>query len=33
LLIDSAIDEYINLRNKFDVSDEGKELNSLKVLE
>ena len=30
LLIDSAIDEKINLRDEFDVSDEGKELNSLK---
>ena len=30
LLIDSAIDGKINLRDEFDVSDEGKELNSLK---
>ena len=30
LLIDSAIDEKVNLRDEFDVFDEGKELNSLK---
>ena len=30
LLIDSAIDENVHLRDKFDVSDKGKELSSLK---
>ena len=30
MLIDSSINEKINLREEFDVSDEGKELNSLK---
>ena len=30
MLIHSSINEKINLREKFDVSDEGKELNSLK---
>ena len=30
MLIDSVIDEKINLRDEFDVSDEGKELSSLK---
>ena len=30
MLIDSVIDENINLRDEFDVSDEGKELSSLK---
>ena len=30
MLIDSVIDEKINLRDEFDVSDEGKELNTLK---
>ena len=30
LLIDSSIEEKVNLRNEFDVSDEGKELNSFK---
>ena len=30
LLIDSSINENINLREEFDVLDEGKELNSLK---
>ena len=29
----SSIDENINLRDEFDVSDEGKELSSLKILE
>ena len=29
MLIDSVIDENINLRDEFDVSDEGKELSSL----
>ena len=33
LLIDSSIEEKVNLRNEFDVSDERKELNSLKILE
>ena len=30
LLIVSSIAEKVNLRNEFDISDEGKELNSLK---
>ena len=30
MLIDSSIDEKINLRDEFDVSDEGKELSTLK---
>ena len=30
LLIDSSIDEKVNLRDEFDVSGEGKELSSLK---
>ena len=30
LMIDSSIDEKVNLRDGFDVSDEGKELSSLK---
>ena len=30
LMIDSVIDENVNLRDQFDVSDEGKELSSLK---
>ena len=30
LLIDSSINEKVNLRDEFDVSDEGKELSSLK---
>ena len=30
LLIDSVIDENVHLRDKFDVSNEGKELSSLK---
>ena len=30
MLIDSAIDEKVDFRDEFDVSDEGKELNSLK---
>ena len=30
LLIDSSINEKINLREEFDVSDEGKKLNSFK---
>ena len=29
-MIDLSIDEKVNLRDKFDVSDEGKELSSLK---
>ena len=29
-MIDSSIEEMINLRDEFDVSNEGKELNSLK---
>ena len=29
-MIDSSIDEKVNLRDEFDVSDEGKELSSLK---
>ena len=29
-MIDSSIEENINLRDKFDVSNEGKELSSLK---
>ena len=29
-MIDSSIDEKVNLRNEFDVSDEGKKLSSLK---
>ena len=32
MLIDSAIDEKVNLIDKFDVSDEGKELSSLKSI-
>ena len=32
MLIDSAIDENVNLRDEFDVFDEGKELNSLKYI-
>ena len=32
MLIDSSINQKINLREEFDVSDEGKELNSLKNL-
>ena len=32
LLTDTSIYEQINLKEKFDVSDEGKELNSLKNL-
>ena len=30
MLIDSAIDEKVNLRDEFEISDEGKELISLK---
>ena len=30
LMIDSSIDKKVNLRDEFDVSDEGKELSSLK---
>ena len=30
MLIDSSINEKINLRDEFDGSDEGKDLNSLK---
>ena len=30
LMIDSSIDENVNLRDEFGVSDEGKELSSLK---
>ena len=30
LMIDSSIEEMINLRDEFDVSNEGKELSSLK---
>ena len=30
LIIDSSIDENFNLGDEFDVSDEGKELSSLK---
>ena len=30
LMIDSSIEENINLRDEFDVSNEGKELSSLK---
>ena len=30
LLIDSSINDKINLSEEFDVSNEGKELNSLK---
>ena len=30
LMIDSYIEEMINLRDEFDVSNEGKELSSLK---
>ena len=30
MLIDSFINEKINLRGEFDVSDEGKELSGLK---
>ena len=30
MLIDSSINDKINLREEFDISDEGKELNSLK---
>ena len=30
LLVDSSINENINLRENFDVSDKGKELDSLK---
>ena len=29
-MIDSSIDEKINYINKFDISDEGKELSTLK---
>ena len=29
-MIDSSIDEKINDRNEFDISDEGKELSTLK---
>ena len=29
-MIDSSIEEQINLRDEFDLSDEGKELSSLK---
>ena len=32
MLIDSAIDEKVNLRDEFDISDEGKELISLKKI-
>ena len=32
LTIDSSIEEMINLRYEFDVSNEGKELSSLKVI-
>ena len=32
MLIDSAIDGKINLRDEFDVSDEGKERNRLKSI-
>ena len=31
LVIDSSIEEKVLLRDEFDVSDEGKELNSLKT--
>ena len=30
MLIDSSINNQINLREEFDISDEGKELNNLK---
>ena len=30
LMIDSSIDKQINYRNEFDISDEGKEPNTLK---
>ena len=30
LVIDSSIEERVPLRDEFDISDEGKELNSLK---
>ena len=30
LMIDSSIEEMINLRDEFDISNEGKELSSLK---
>ena len=33
LMIDSSIDEKVNLRDEFDVSGEGKELSSIKKLE
>ena len=33
LMIDSSIDENINLRDEFDISDEGKELSTLKIIE
>ena len=32
MLIDSFVNEKINLREEFDVSDEGKELTSLKSI-
>ena len=32
-MIDSYIDETFNLRDEFDVSDEGKELSTLKIIE
>ena len=32
-MIDSSMYEKINYRNEFDISDEGKELSTLKIIE
>ena len=32
-MIDSSIDEKVNIRDEFDVFNEGKELSSLKKIE